>query len=179
MAFHNRSGFAIRKIFCVLSGMIFLCWACQDEEICEDITANDLRIGFYRLGQDHDQWAVVDSLRVFSLEQADVPVHEHLNSVSVLELPLNPTADNCAFVIDFYPITDTIWITYQRETQFISVACGFTMFFELTGINHTNNHIVAIEEANTYVTNTLDEHLKVFIPDTGNGDEPEPGFAGK
>ncbi len=178
MAYHNRSGLAIWKFFLALSGMVFLCWACQDDEICEDITANDLRIGFYLTDQDDTQWTVVDSLRVFSLEQPDTPVYEHLTSVSILELPLNPAANGCAFVIDFYHLTDTLWITYHRETQFISVECGFTMFFELTGVSHTKNHIVSIEETMTYVTNTLDEHLKVFIPDTGNGDEPEPELTG-
>ncbi len=155
----------------MLTGMMVLLCSCQDDEICEEVTANDLRIGFYMDGDDDDSWMVVDSLRVYTLERPGQPVHEHLVSVSVLELPLNPAADSCSFVIDFYHLADTIRIVYTRETHLISVECGFTMFFDIKETSHSTNHIVQLHQPVSYVTNTLDEHIKVFLPDTIAGDQ--------
>ncbi len=160
----KTTGQAFWKLLLTVFGLIFLFHSCQDDEICEDLTANDLRIGFYTIDQEGDQWALVDSLRVFALEKSDQPIHDTLRFVSVIELPLNPSADSCGFVLDFFHLTDTIWLTYERETHLISVECGFTMFFDIKETIYSTNHIISLEESTTYVTSDLDEHLKVFLP---------------
>ncbi len=148
---------------------ILLFHSCQDDEICEDLTANNLRIGFYMIDQEDDQWTVVDSLRVFAVEKADQPIHDTLRFISALELPLNPSADSCGFVLDFFHLVDTIWLTYERKTHMVSVECGFTMFFDIKKTVYSTHHIISLEAPMTYVTNDLDEHLKIFLPDTVNG----------
>lgn len=143
--------------------------ACQEDEICEDVRANSLRIGFYHSGDDSGQWARVDSMAVFTLELPQVPVYDTIKNVSVLELPLNPHKESCAFILDFFHSRDTIWLQYLRETHFVSVECGFTLFFELEGFTYTDQHIESATLVNDFVSNTLDEHIKVFLPALDDG----------
>ncbi len=149
--------------FWVIAGSLLLFFGCAADEVCEEATANNLRLGFYLLGQDDSTWTVIDSLRVFIPGEPKTFLYENLSEVSVLELPLNINADNSAFVIDFFHVKDTLWFNYNRETHFVSVECGFTMFFEITDMTYTTNHIQHISENITYVTNSLDEHYKVYI----------------
>lgn len=141
--------------------------ACTDDEVCEEVTANDLRIGFYISGQETETRAAFDSLTVMAIENPDSLIYNKQNNVSVIELPLNPHSNQCSFVIDFYFNSDTIHITYTREEHLISVECGFTMFFNINEIQHTTNLIESIYQYNNYVTNSFDEHLKVYFPDPG------------
>ncbi len=158
------------KYLLLLCGLLLTFTACDDDEVCEDVTANELRIGFYLEGQEEEVWGGVDSLSVYALEKPDQPIYETEHSVTLIELPLNPSADSCGFVLDFFHERDTILLHYERETTFLSVDCGFTTFFDLADITHTTNYIVSLAESNTYVTNTFDEHLEVFLPDTGDTD---------
>ncbi len=145
--------------------------SCTDDEVCEEVTANELRIGFYIENQETETRAILDSLTVFALERPDSiiysPIYNKQNNVSVIELPLNPHSDHCTFVLDFNFIADTIRITYTREEHFISVECGFTMFFEINEVEYSTNLIQSLLKHNTYVTNTFDEHFKVYFPYTG------------
>lgn len=144
--------------------------ACREDEVCEELTANDLRIGFYVAGEEDGEWTVIDSLRVTVPEKPGEPVYDHLELVSVLELPLNPSTGSTTFVIDFYHTKDTLHVFYERETRLISVECGFTMFFHILDTDCTNHYIESLVEVNNHVTNTLDEHLKAFIPGPADTD---------
>ncbi len=147
--------------------VVLLMTACTDDEVCEEATANDLRIGFYIAGQDAETRAVFDSLTIFALEKPDSLIYNKKNNVSVIELPLNPHNNQCIFVLDFYFNSDTIFITYTRIEQLISVECGFTMFFNIKEVEYTTNLIESLNLSNNYVTNSFDEHFKVFFPNPG------------
>ncbi len=140
--------------------------SCQDDEVCEEATANELRIGFYPTGQEEEFWATIDSLMVYTLEQPGIPVHDTLFSVSILELPLNTNAGSSTFIIDFFASRDTLSLQYERETHLVSVECGFTMFFTLEHVEYTTHYIDGLVIEEPYVTNSLDEHIKIFVPDT-------------
>lgn len=144
---------------------IAFCAACTDDEVCEEVTANDLRIGFYIAGQDTETRAVFGSLTVFALENPDSLIYNRQNNVSVIELPLNPHRNQCTFVLDFNFVTDTIRLEYTREEHLISVECGFTMFFNIYEVAYTTNLIESLIQTNTYVTNSFDEHFKVYFPE--------------
>ncbi len=148
--------------------LMLLLFSCGDDQVCEDVTANDLRIGFYETGEGGQAWTVIDSLREGSPDRPDEDIFEKIYSVSSLELPLNPSEDTSRFLLDFFTHTDTMTVSYRREKQLISVECGFTMFFEITGVSHTSNRITSISIPVDYVTNNLDEHFKVYITVTGD-----------
>lgn len=160
---HNTSCYTGLALLALLVIMLFT--ACTDDEVCEEVTANDLRIGFYVSGQETETRAVFDSLTVFAVEKPESLIYNKQNNVSVIELPLNPHSNQCTFVIDFQFITDTIHLTYTREEHLISVECGFTLFFNIGEVQYTSNFIESLNQSNNYVTNTFDEHFKVYFPE--------------
>ncbi len=166
-ALNTYSFFTRRIVWLVAIILTVLLSACDDDEVCEEITANNLRIGFYPAEQEDEEfWATIDSLMVHSLEKPDDPVHDTLYTVSSLELPLNIHASSAAFVIDFFHARDTLWLQYNKETHLISVECGFTVFFDIQEVEHTTHYVEGISLETSEVTSTLDEHIQIFVPDT-------------
>ncbi len=159
------NGMAILALFAITAFT-----SCTDDEVCEEATANELRIGFYVADQETETRAIFDSLTVFALERPDSLIYNKQNNVSVIELPLNPHNNESVFLLDFYYVTDTIRLTYTREEHLISVECGFAMFFNITDAQYSTNLILSLVKSNTYVTNTLDEHFKIYFPYI----EPDP-----
>ncbi len=145
-------------------------WACHDDEVCGEVTANELRMRFFLAGQEEPVAATIDTLSIAGLGRQDQPIYDMAEDVSLVELPLNPSATTSAFVLSFGRETDTLWVTYQSELHMISAECGFTLFFEIQQLEHTAHHIVSVSLANPYVTNVFDDHVQIFIPDTGTDD---------
>jgi hypothetical protein len=152
-------------MFLLSSSLLFT--ACGDNEVCEDATANKLRIGFYIAGQETETIASVNSLTVYALAKPDNLIYDNQNNVSSIELPLNPLDDECAFVLSYNESADTLWFSYHREEHLISVECGFTLFFTIQNVDHTTHFMEALGINNAYVTNNFDEHIKVYFPDPG------------
>ncbi len=138
--------------------------ACVDDEICEEATANPLRIGFYAPGELEPVQRPIDSLTVFGVGRPDSMIYDNAYSVFLAELPLNPNRDTTAFVLEFPLQTDTLMVVYQRELNLISVECGFAMFFELEGIQNTENFITSTTISISEVINTFDEHIQILVP---------------
>ncbi len=150
---------------------------CQEDEVCEEITANPLRIAFYLAGQDEEIRAPVDSLTVYAIGRPEDRIYDRESAVSLIEVPLNPGENTSGFVLAFEHTNDTIMLDYRRDVHLISVECGFTMFFDITEVSYSTNKLTSLVIANERVTNIFDEHIQVFIPDPGNdnGNESEPG----
>jgi len=148
--------------------MIFFIASCTNDEVCEEATANALRIGFYLADQEVETPLSVDSLSIYAIGVPDSLVYDKENSVSRVELSLDPINDGCGYVFVFDVHADTLWIYYDRETQLISVECGFTMFYTLQHIEYTSDVIVSLGIAEPHVTNTLNEHIKVYLTDPGD-----------
>ncbi len=150
----------------VLTLFFLICFsACTNDEVCEEATANNLRIGFYAPGETEPVQRPIDSLTVFGLERPDSMIYDNAYSVLLAELPLDPNNDTTTFVLEFPTETDTLTVTYQRNLNLISVECGFAMFFDLEGMENTENFIVSTTILISEVTNTFDEHIQILVPE--------------
>ena len=147
--------------------MILLMSSCADDEICEEATANALRVGFYLADQEDETPASLSALSIYALGVSDSLIYDSENNVSRVELSLDPTSDTCGYVFVFGLQSDTLWLEYNRETHFISVACGFSMFYMLQVVDHTSHVITGLGITEPHVTNELNEHIKVYLPDPG------------
>ncbi len=59
---------------------------------------------------------------------------------------------------------DTLSFYYQRQLHFISNACGYTYFFNLTNVKTTKHNIDSVIIENTSVTtNANTENLKIYF----------------
>jgi hypothetical protein len=148
--------------------------SCQQDELCEDLTENPLRAGFYRSTDDGSQLLAVDSITVYGLNRPNDSIYNNQLNVLRMELPLDPARDSSAFVLHFPEATDTIWLTYERTTILVSVECGFAMHFQIQEAHYTTNFIETLEISDSQVINTADEHLKIFIPFDPPMPDPEP-----
>jgi hypothetical protein len=149
--------------------------SCLNEDICEDVAALPLRIGFYRIdtAATTSPKMMVDSITVFGLGNDSI-IYNNIYNVAQIEVPLNSKTDSCAFVIRLPDLSDaetssydTLWFIYQRQPNLISMDCGFVTFYELERINFTKNRIDSIHIEDSNIRNNLNEHIKVFpiIPD--------------
>ncbi len=84
-------------------------------------------------------------------------------TVSNLALPLRKDADDCAFILCHKGLSDTLYLAYARDTQFISLACGCAIFARLDTVYSTSNYIDSIDILNTNITTAKENHIKIFF----------------
>jgi hypothetical protein len=139
---------------------------CQESSVCEDVTASALRAGFYTVSANGQTVStiVVDSLTIFGVGRPDDKIYDNRKHVLRIELPVNPAIDSTAYVFVFPGHTDTLWVQYRRSPHLISVECGFTMFYDISFVGFTNHYITTSAINTNLVSNTLDEHIQIFIP---------------
>ncbi len=177
----TKPGYKYRLIaLCILCSMALA--SCLNEVVCEDVATVPVRIGFYAVDTVNDTPAPlsISNITIFGLGQDSI-IYDNRDNVSQVELPLDSTLDSCAFIfrVTFLDDTkffadDTLWFIYNRLPNLISMECGFTTFYKLSHVRHSRNLIdsVAIDDAN--ITNSLNEHIKIFpwlADDDNDGDK--------
>ncbi len=147
----------------ILFFVILFLAGCMQDELCEDLTDNPLRIGFYSEQNGEIIPESVDSLSVKGLSKDEL-LYDNQFNVGRIEVPLDVSVDSCGFVLTFPENTDTLMLYYERNLSLVSIECGFVTFFEITDVKSTNNTIQSflIEESN--VTNINEEHIHIFFP---------------
>lgn len=143
---------------------ILLLTGCQPQEVCEEATDSSLRIGFYSTENNNEVSRAIDSLSVYGIGRSDSLIYNNTKNVSRIELPLDANNNQCSFVLVFPGANDTIRLEYTQDLNLVSVECGFVLFYNITGVNHTGNYIIRAETHISEVTNSLDEHIKLFVP---------------
>jgi len=147
-----------------------LTFSCLNEQVCEDLATVPVRIGFYKFNEDTKKAdaVVVSGFTAYGVGNDSI-IYNNLNGVGRFELPLNGSADSCAFVIKLntpdFPeeiYNDTLWFFYTLRPTLISLECGFITFYQLNHIKHTRSLIDSVAIENNQIINTLDEHIKIF-----------------
>lgn len=150
-------------------GSIIISSCERERDPCLQPTLNALRFGIYQaadtgsLGRD----SVLPAAAI-GLEDSSVGWYygAKLNKFSIM---LSPVADSVKWYI--YPDTlnlnannkDIVTFYYERVLHFVSVACGYTYYYNLTNVTSTNNNIDSIKIVNPAVTNEAGvEHVKIF-----------------
>lgn len=132
-----------------------------------------VRVGCYRWDQNaegrgeqdsfllHPLYGYVDSGAVFLLEPR----------TSKFSLLLSPHEDQTAVWLlgDSSRIgdpfhRDTIEFHYQRRLHFISDACGYTYYYQLTGVDYTRHQLDSVRIMEDQVTDNVNlEHVKIYF----------------
>jgi|GEM_PF-439945 len=83
---------------------------------------------------------------------------------------LNPAKDSIRYSfgvnseVDTLAFTDTITYYYTPSVHFISNSCGYTYYYELTGVKSTYHEIDSIAIANRAVTQDLNtSHVRIIF----------------
>lgn len=122
--------------------------------------------GIYKLGDTTLRDTSLPALMLVPLD-ADTNVVLIGGNSSKFSLFLSPLQDSCRYLI--VPDTalplfhDTLVFYYTRERHFLSNACGYTYFYDLTAVRTTNFLLDSFYLNKTGVNNnTNEEHLRIF-----------------
>lgn len=157
---------------------------CTSSEVCENITTVPLRIGFFSENPDdpdQPESYLLDSITAFGITK-DSLIYDNQKNVSLIELPIDPSANSSGFIFLIspadstdVPAQDTLWINYEKQPTLISMECGFVNFFEIESVSYSSQQIDTIIIENSSVNNSFDVHLQVFpIPFFGSSNSSLP-----
>jgi len=104
----------------------------------------------------------IDSLDIYGLYIPDSSICS-MATLEKVNLPLNPSASSCAFVIMNGGRSDTIEISYQSDLQFLSQACGYIFVFEIEEVLFTTNDILNVLITNKPVNQGDEENIQIFF----------------
>lgn len=156
----------MNKLF-LLSAFLLLAAACTPQrDPCLQPRTASLHIGIYKTG---DSSLVDTALPAAMLVPLDADTNLVLlgGNSSKLSLFLSPLQDSCRYLLvpdsatpGFY---DTLFFYYTRQQHFLSNACGYTYFYELSGVRSTNFLLDSFSLVKPVVNNNAnEEHLRIF-----------------
>jgi hypothetical protein len=135
----------------VFLAMIVLAGGCREE--CLYVPRSLVRLNFQ---------SPADSLSVRGLGREDSLLYAGINNVTSINLPVDGTAGQTGFIVDFDRGTDTIWFSYETIPWFHSPECGFILNFNLLGTWHTMNVIDSIVIVTSEITTFDDTNLRIY-----------------
>lgn len=87
---------------------------------------------------------------------------------SLFRLTLNPNADSTRFILqpDSASLSvDTVILFYDRSLQFLSNACGYTYFYAIRNVTHTQYNIDSVRINNDEVNGNVNtpDHVQILF----------------
>ena len=102
-----------------------------------------------------------DSLTMYGIGNDSIRYKKALKVQPAL-IPLNPSGEECRFVIRINGITDTISFSYSTFVHLISKECGYTYYHNLDSVNSTLNNIDSIFINQRIVTNLNGTNISIY-----------------
>jgi hypothetical protein len=103
-----------------------------------------------------------DSLTIYGVTMESVTLYDKSANVQPANLPLNPSAESCSFIVKINGITDTVDIRYTSYPHLISKECGVTFYHNIDTIIHTKNTIDFIYITKGNITTVNEENIRIF-----------------
>lgn len=145
----------------ILSALVLLC-ACQPDTVCRQ----DWEIYCYAAFIDSTGVGGQDTLVVWDLEEtlsdAENPLYFG-STASEVTLPLRFDTTVSVFVMNYRHDLDTLYVCYQNDMRFVSMACGCFIFQTIDTAYTTGAHRTKIEIENSHVENYKQRNLRVEV----------------
>jgi len=103
-----------------------------------------------------------NNFTLFAAEKASDLLIDNASGVQGFNLPLNPQAVSTAFVLNNNGVQDTIVFSHTPELHMISVSCGFTYFFTIHSVVHTENGIHSVTITDSIVDIYERENISIY-----------------
>lgn len=160
----------MKKISLVILLFLIFC-GCEKDDICIDPITPNFIIRFHDI-LDAGKTKKVVNLQIKNID-IDSIYRDNIDTTDSISIPLNVNQTATTYVLSINSTTenlinsDTITISYSRETVFVGRACGFkTIFNDVTisltedSDNWIRNIIVADIPLN--ITNETKAHVKIL-----------------
>ncbi len=128
-------------------------------ESCLEETVAKAKVPFY-LGSTQKIKAP-DSLTIYGLNTGSNKIYNSSKNISRADLPLDPQAESCSFVIKINGVSDTLLIMYDSYPHLISKECGYTYYHTIDSLTFLNN-IFTIIKKNMFVTTINEENFRIL-----------------
>jgi hypothetical protein len=105
--------------------------------------------------------------RLAAVTDSGVQIFYYSQPASLFTISLSPGSDTCRWLITTDSSNyefDTLSMYYKRKLEFLSNACGYTYFYNLTGITTSHNNIDSVIITDPGVTNNVNsKHLRIYF----------------
>ncbi|OFY61516.1 MAG: hypothetical protein A2V64_01180 [Bacteroidetes bacterium RBG_13_43_22] len=129
-------------------------------ESCLEETVAEMKIPFYLSSTQKN--IAPDSLTIYGIHNESNKLYNSTKNANRADLPLNPSAESCSFVIRINGVSDTILLTYDSYAHFISKECGYTYYHTIDSLAFTKNMIDTIIIKNRFVTTVNEENFRIL-----------------
>lgn len=156
----------MNRLLLLLLGISLLTACTPQRDPCLQPRTPSLHIGFYQAGDTVLRDTALPAAMLVPLD-ADTNVVLLGGHTSKLSLFLSPLQDSCRYLLvpdTAFPLFhDTLFFYYSRTQHFLSNACGYTYFYELSGVQSTYYLLDSISLNKTAVNNDANqEQLLIF-----------------
>jgi hypothetical protein len=144
-------------IIFLLIGKLFT--SCTPES-CIGETNSFVHVSFYKSATN--KLTPPDSVTVFGIGRESEKLYSRAVNLSRIDLPLDPSSDNCGYIIEINKITDTLRFIYSGYPHLISKECGITFYYILDSLRATSNAVDTILIRNKNITTFNEENIRII-----------------
>jgi len=150
----------LNRIFLALIAMAGL--SCTSESECRQELSVNFKAGIYTIADETAKTLSVDSIWVNGFAN-DSFLYKNAKSISSIKMPLNVSADQSFFIVQFNNIKDTIGISYTTNPEyFISLSCGCIATHTISEVFSTSHFIDSIHIIQPEVLNYDAEQIRIY-----------------
>ena len=112
--------------------LFILASGCASVEVCDEDNDSELVTRFKTRHEGAPADTTVSSLTLYGIREdlSDSLLYDSIPATGFV-VPLDPHHDFSSFVLQINEQTDTLVISYERETYLISYTCGFANLFTI------------------------------------------------
>ncbi len=146
-------------LFIIVPVIVLLLHSCTPGS-CFEETESYLKASFY----DNATKTLLapDSISLSGLNNDSI-IYNKIASLQLALIPLNASAESCAFSIKINGVTDTLEFRYSSYPHLISKECGYTYYHQLDTLPKYTKHIIKdIYTSNETITNLNVENIRIF-----------------
>jgi hypothetical protein len=156
----------MKHLVYLLTLLLFIA-SCGTQDICDDDSQSLLVARFKTLEDDAIADTTMEAISIYGIREgkADSLLYDS-QSMSRVELPLDPNQNFSHFVLSNDISQDTLQITYSSEAYLISYTCGFAARFTLDQFTNSGSWIsdmVLIEGEIDAELESNEEHLWIYF----------------
>jgi hypothetical protein len=149
-----------RSLILLISGLLLAVVSCTPLTCFED-TESFVKASFYNNTTKLRQ--APDSITLYGVGNENILLYKKALKVQPVLFAMNPSVNNCRYIIKINNITDTISFSYTSYLHLISKECGYTYYYTLSEKPvHTKNNIDSLSVTKGSITTLNEENIRIY-----------------
>jgi hypothetical protein len=140
-----------------LSVLAVVLVSCFEQGDCSDVSGNVMQVNFYSNSDSKALKIKLDSVKMVGWDT----VMYATDSISTLQLPLNPAVDTMTYVFYYYQTQATLGIKYEFNTFALAPDCSAIDLITLTDARGIFIQNLTVTQPK--LTNSVVENIKLYF----------------